>query len=338
MQKNFIEFVKMNGETKMQYKYYEKEVMLNCEVELAATLTTPQEKDRKLPAIVIIGGSGPIDRDGNIKKMNINMYRDLAEFLSGLGFVTIRYDKRGVNKSKGDHHETGLSDLLNDVVCNIDYLKALPYVDNENIILLGHSEGCMLSEIVSIQHKISGMILIAGAGICLKTALLSQNHEIVDEISKMKGLKGFLLRLLISKEKITAKQDKLFNKFTHSKSDVIRIQFIKQPAKWFREHFTYSDYDFINMLKNTTCPVIALTGDKDVQVNSDDLKAIVELDKDNINCIIIKDMDHLLREYNGVKTLLNIKKQYKLDLSKPIHHQLKEHIKVWCVENYCKII
>ena len=92
------------------------------------------------------------------------------------------------------------------------------------------------------------------------------------------------------------------------------------------------------MLKNATCPVIAITGDKDVQADSNDLKAITAVDKENINCIVIKDMDHMLREYSGEKTLLNMKKQYKKDLSKPIHPQLKEHIEVWCNKNYGELI
>lgn len=322
----------------MLYGYYDKEVVIKSKVELSATITMPKDKEGKSPAVVIVAGSGGIDRDGNIKKMRVNIYKELAEFLAGMGFVTLRYDKRGVGKSKGNHIETGFMDLADDVGESVEYIKTLPYVDKEKIILLGHSEGCMLSMIVSATHNISGMILLAGAGIGLRTALQYQNQGIVKEIGITKGLKGILLRLLISEKKISEKQNKLFNRFIESKKDVIRVQLIKQPAKWFREHFSYSDTSFLDILKTSTSAIISLTGDKDVQANSDDLKKIVALNKENINCIVIEDMDHLLREYSGEKTLLNIKKQYKAEMGKCIHPSLIEHIKVWCEENYGEFI
>ena len=268
----------------MAHDFFEKEVVINGEVDISASITIPKDTVKKYPAIIIVAGSGPVDRDGNVKKIKTDMYKDLAEFLSGMGFVTIRYDKRGGGKSKGDYAATGMKDLAQDIVLNINYLKSLPYVDEKKIILLGHSEGCVLSTLISSQHEVAGMILIAGAGICLKTVLYEQNLIVAQEVSGLKGLKGKIFRLFISKEKLIAKQNKLFDKFEATNRDFINIQFIKQPAKWFREHFAYTNEDFLDMLNKTSFPVLAIAGDKDVQVNSDYLDAVMALGKKNITC------------------------------------------------------
>ncbi|WP_100403547.1 alpha/beta hydrolase [Bacillus sp. FJAT-42315] len=307
------------------------EVIVQGEYLLSATVTIPENEHEKHPAVVIVSGTGSADRDGNMKGFQMNIYKELAQFLSSLGFVTIRYDKRGVAKSKGDAYKTGMLDLVNDVISQVEFLKTLSYVDLDRIVLLGHSEGCILTTIAHSKSPVSGLILLAGAGTSLKTAMQYQNMAIVEEVKTMKGVKGLLLRKLVSEKKVAEKQNKFFGTILASKEDVIKLQFKKFPAKWLREHLSYTDEMILNLLQETDCPVLAITGEKDVQANAADLQKVEALGKDNIHCHVVKEMDHMLREYIGEKSVLNVKKQYKNQIGKPTHPQLEEEIEKWCL-------
>lgn len=318
----------------MTYTFKEREVIVHGAFDLGATLTIPDGGDRKHPAIVLIAGTGRGDRDGNQKGFQMNIYRQLSDFLAGLGFITLRYDKRGIGKSKGDPYATGMIDLVDDVIANVRFLESLPEVDHDQILLLGHSEGCILSTIANQRHPVSGMILVAGAGTAIKTAMQSQNHLIMEEIQGMKGLKGMLLRLLLSEKKASGKQDRLFEKVLNSKEDIIRVQFSKFPAKWLREHLGYTDESLLTLLQGATCPILVIEGTKDVQTSPKGLANIRSLSEDNISLHVVEDMNHILREFHGPKSLMNLKKDYTGLLDSPLHPGLMEAIEGWYTKNF----
>ena len=309
----------------------EKEITINGEFNLSSTLTLPNSLDNH-PVIIIVPGTGNSDRDGNSKKINMNIYKLVAEYLTSIGYATIRYDKRGLHKSDGDFVKTGLNDSINDIVYVYNYLKNRDDIDIENIFLLGHSEGAILSTIASDQMKLKGLILLAGAGVSIKSALSMQNQEAYKEIQNIKGLKGILLRLLYSENKIKRTQEKLYSRALETNEDVIKFQMRKFPAKWLKEHLQYSDEDILKILNNKKIPVLCVTGDKDVQADPDDLKSVEKLNNDNIKTSIIENMDHVLRYYNGEKTIINLIKQYKEEVDKPLHPELKNIMKDWLDE------
>jgi uncharacterized protein len=327
--------MKIKGRTNM-FSIYEESFSVTTDVTLKGTLAIPKSDIDKYPAIVFINGSGGADRDGNLKKPTIeaNIYKELAHYLTSIGFITLRYDKRAVGESEGDPIKSGMMDLVSDVRGMIHFLKEHPMVDPEKILLLGHSEGCILGTIAQHETPVAGLILLAGAATNLKEPMTYQNQMIVEEIKKMKGLKGRLLRLLVTEQKIKKQFDGLVNTMEQSKGDTVKYKMKKTPAKWFREHFTYSTDMIIDMLRQSDTPILAITGDKDVQANSNDLERIEQLEKSNAKAIEIKNMDHLLKEYEGEKRVLNIMKQYKKEASEPIHDQLKRELAAWLTERY----
>ncbi len=312
----------------MSVNIIEKGITVNGEFNLSSTLTLPKNLD-KYPVVIIVPGTGNSDRDGNSKKLNMNIYKLVAEYLTSIGYATIRYDKRGLHKSDGDFVKTGLNDSINDIVYVYNYLKNRDDIDIENIFLLGHSEGAILSTIASDQMKLKGLILLAGAGVSIKSALSMQNQEAYKEIQNIKGLKGILLRLLYSENKIKKTQEKLYKKALATDEDVIKFQMRKFPAKWLREHLQYTDEDILKLLEIKKIPVLCVTGDKDVQADPDDLKSVDELNNDNIKTKVIENMDHVLRYYGGEKTIINLIKQYKEEVDKPLHEGLKKVLKNW---------
>lgn len=300
-------------------------IYIQSEVKLEAKLCTPIIKTSKI--FIIVGGSGNGDMDGNIKRLKPNMYKLLSDELVESGYATLRYNKRGIGASEGQYHTTGLSDLLVDLDACVMYAK--DELHFKEVYLLGHSEGSIINTIYSKDHIVDGMILLSGAGVSLKTAVLEQNQSVISEIKLLRGLKGKLLRLLVKEKSLVKKQTKLFDKFLATNKDMIRVQFIRMPAKWFREHFAYKDQDMLQILKDVNIPVLAITGSKDVQANPIDLNAVSELENKNITTNNTIFMDHLLRDFDGVKTILNLKKQYKGDTKKPLSNELILLIKEW---------
>ncbi|WP_199426637.1 alpha/beta hydrolase family protein [Thermaerobacillus caldiproteolyticus] len=123
-------------------------------------------KKQNYPAVLILSGSGPLNRDGNDAKgkLQLNLYKQLASFITSLGFITLRYDKRGIGESEGDYFSAGMWDLVHDAKSAVQFLKNHPSVDDQRIIVLGHSEGTTLAVALNTIERIHGLILLSGAG------------------------------------------------------------------------------------------------------------------------------------------------------------------------------
>ena len=285
--------------------------------------------DHAKGVFVIIGGSGNIDKDGNNKMFKMNIYRDISEQLKDLGFTSVRYSKRGTGLSEGKHNETGLSDLLSDLHEIVEHTRSL--YENQKIFLLGHSEGAMIATHYANTHKVDGMVLISGAGIGLKDALKIQNAYLAKEIETLKGLKGKLLRLLVSEKKISKQQSKIFEKVENTNKDVIRVQLVPIAAKWMREHFEYESEDYVEMLSKTETPTLVIQGNKDAHTSLDFVTKIGETNNPNIKIDILENVDHILRDFSGNLTILDIKRQYKQEVKKPISDSFTRSLKEWVV-------
>ncbi|KKZ99214.1 hypothetical protein B4147_3798 [Bacillus wiedmannii] len=305
----------------------EYEVAINSEFTLQGTITKPKA-DGKYAAVVIIAGSGEIDRDGTIVplKLESNIYKDLAHVLAKLGVVTLRFDKRGVGKSDGDIMKTGMWDLVSDIEATITYLKEQPFVDPENIILAGHSEGCMLATVVNARTPVNGLILLTGAAESLEEATKRQREIIYKELKEQKGIKGKLMRLLNIEKRGEKQAQKATEKMINSKKDIVKIGFKPMNAKWFREHF---QHDIYKDLMKVTCPVLAIAGDKDFQANPEKAKRIGDYVQGDSEVHVIKNMDHTLKYFEGDFKALEFKKIYAEGAAKPLHPELEGIIVNW---------
>ncbi|KAA0788176.1 alpha/beta hydrolase [Bacillus wiedmannii] len=305
----------------------EYEVAINSEFTLRGTITKPKA-DGKYTAVVIIAGSGEIDRDGMIVplKLESNTYKDLAHVIARLGVVTIRFDKRGVGKSEGEFQKTGMWDLANDIEAMITYVKEQPFVDSENIILVGHSEGCMLAAVVNARTPVNGLILLTGAAESLEEATKRQRELAYKELKEQKGIKGKLMRLLNVEKRGEKQMEKIKEKMMNTEKDTIKVGFKPMNAKWFREHF---QHDIYKDLQQVTCPVLAIAGDKDIQADPEKAKRIGHYVKGNSEVHVVKNMDHSLKRFEGEFKALEFKKNYEEGAGKPLHPMLEEIIVNW---------
>ena len=311
-------------------KYSEKEVKIQGQYPLTATLGMP-EGAGSFPAVVIAAGSGNGDRDGNIPKAKLmpNMYRDLAHLMGKEGFITLRADKRGTGKSGGDFITTGMYDLVEDILSLSVWLKEHPKVSQ--VILLGHSEGCTLITAANAKHPVDGLVFLAGGAESLNDALKRQRDLVRQEMMNMKGFKGTIIRLTKAYDKMEKQAKKFNEKILATDKPVIRIQLQKVNAKWYREHLLYNVFED---LAKVTCPALAINGSTDVQVTPEKALDLSNYINGPSESYVIEGMNHLLKENREPASLLNILKDYRADMDKPLHPALKERLQEWLKKNF----
>ena len=157
----------------------EERVIIEGENKIVATIS--RSDDNKRPLVLLIMGTGKLDRDGNQKGFKSNVYKNLSDMFVKMGCVCVRYDKRGTHESGGKFKTAGLSDLVNDASSVIEYAKNLAYVDENRIIACGHSEGAMIATLLTKKSDLEKIILLGGACISLRSAMEYQNHNLIDE-------------------------------------------------------------------------------------------------------------------------------------------------------------
>ena len=296
----------------------EREIIFQSgSIRLAGTLLLPGGGG-PFPVVLLIPGSGQVNRDENIKKLPINAMREIAEHLVEKGIATFRYDKRGVGGSQGDYWASGFFDRVMDAQAALAWLKTQSQVRTEKVFLLGHSEGAGVAmRMAGTGAEVAGVILLAGWAQNSEEMLLWQAGQIVPNI---RGFNARLIRLL--RIDIRKAQIKQFEKIKRSKKDWYRQLNVKINAKWMREFLSYSPCDDLG---NIHVPVMAITGSKDIQVNPADLNIMAGLVGGEFEGHLLPEVTHLLRADPGKPTTATYPEQVK----RPLDARLLELISEW---------
>jgi len=190
---------------------------------LEGTVALP-DSPRPCPAVLMIVGSGMVDRDESHKKLPIDVMRQLAMHLGENGIGSLRYDKRGVGASEGDFWTAGLSDNTDDAAAALECLRSQPGVDPERVYVLGHSEGATICmRLAGAREPIAGAILLAGVGVQGEEGLLWQGEQVVPG---MKGLNRWLIGAF--RVDVRKQQMKAFAKINKSTKDTYRVSGIQR--------------------------------------------------------------------------------------------------------------
>ncbi len=252
-------------------------------VQLAATLSIPTSA-QPVPAVVLISGSGPQDRDETIA--GHKPFWVIADHLSRNGIAVLRFDDRGVGESQGDHSTATSVDLASDVEAIIAHLRTHPGIDPRRLGLCGHSEGALISCMVAARDsELAFVVLLAGPGVDGEQILTSQMRQIQlaqgadpAEVTRQLSIQSVFLELsrkfsqLEQAEFIEAAQARLEPLMSEAERSANQAQLLATLAAaqvlnpWFR---SFIDYDPADDLQRLRCPVLAITGDKDVQVVAD---------------------------------------------------------------------
>ena len=284
---------------------------------LFGTLTKVHEAG--LSAVVLLlPGSGQIDRDDNSKQLQIDLFPQLIPHLSREGLATFRYDKRGVGESEGDFWETGLEDLLADAKQAVSWLKTRDDIDSSKVYVLGHSEGALLAMRVAAEDpSIAGVVLLAGSAKTGEETIVWQTKKISESIT---GLNRAIIKLL--RIDVMKSIQKNLNRIKETTKDSTRIQGRKINAKWMREFLKYDPRDALKMIQS---PVLAITGSNDVQVDPKDLQTMQELVPGSVESHEIPGLTHLLRIDTSGQGLKTYKKQTK----QPVDQSVVDKIISW---------
>jgi len=148
---------------------------------LAGTMSKPPAAaaGARLPAVVLVGGSGPTDRDS--VAFGVPILGEIAGALADAGFIVVRYDKRGIGQSGGRAESAALADYADDVRAAVKALGARKDVDPKRISVVGHSEGGSVALLAAAKDKhIAGVGLIATPGVPGTEIVLSQQRRLLE--------------------------------------------------------------------------------------------------------------------------------------------------------------
>jgi len=283
-------------EPKRPFPYIEEEVKYEnreAGIILAGTLTLPAEEGL-FPAVLLISGSGPQDRNETV--FSHRPFLVLADYLTRQGIAVLRVDDRGVGESKGDFSQATSEDFASDVQAGIEYLKTREEVNSEQIGLIGHSEGGLIAPMVASRSEdIAFIVLMAGPGLPGEKILYLQSELIAkamginaEKIARDSRYNKKLYSLVkeeeneeILKEKAFNVLEEYFTELTEEEKSEIgdwdtyvagQLQGLLSP--WFKYFLIY---DPRPTLSKVNCPVLSINGEKDLQVPpKENLKAIEE--------------------------------------------------------------
>ena len=282
-------------------------------IKLAGTLTTP-EGDGPFPVVVLISGSGPQNRDEEL--MGHKPFLVLSDYFTRNGIAVLRYDDRGVGDSEGDFSTATSFDFANDADAAVAYLKS--NFDFSAIGLAGHSEGGVIAPIVANQSKdVDFIILMAGSSLTgkeildLQGALILGQTEISREgLEVYKKTQSTMLQIAVEIEndeealKILSVVSKAYGDLSEQDQQIIgynpetfeaALKALLSP--WMR---TFLTYDPRLILEQVTIPVLAINGEKDLQVppkeNLSEIKAALERGENTDHEIHeLKNLNHLFQ-------------------------------------------
>ncbi len=287
---------------------------------LAGTLTLP-DAPGPVPAVLLAPGSGPLDRDSDHRRARFGVTRELAHALAAAGLASLRYDKRGVGGSPGDWRRAGLIDNADDLVRARDALAARPEVDGDRVVLAGHSEGALLAATAAARGvPVVGVVLLAGSATRGDELLRWQARRIGPTLpAPVRGV----LRLLRTdlERKVAANHERI----RATTTDVARIGGARLNARWHREFLAH---DPRGDLARIAVPVLAVTGEKDLQVPVADLDTIAATVPGPVTTLRVPDLTHTLRRQPGRASM----GAYRGELRRPVDPEVLTAVVRWCRE------
>ena len=269
---------------------------------MSATLTLPSTPEsRKIPAVVMVTGSGPQNRDEEY--FDHKPFAVIADFLARNGIASLRYDDRGTGKSTGDFLTSTTFTFKDDALSGIEFLRSIDCIGRVGI--LGHSEGGTIAFMAAAEDKADFIVSLAGMAISGKETMMRQNKHALDksglsDADKTNSLKiiGIVFDTIARQVRngVTAPID--IDSIMAANGVQLPQQIIQSlkmtqstRAPWVDSFLTINPREYLADVK---CPVLAINGEKDMQVNPDNLSVIKEF-VPKAETMLMPDLNHLLQ-------------------------------------------
>jgi alpha-beta hydrolase superfamily lysophospholipase len=221
---------------------------------LAGTITRPKTP-APAPAVILIGGSGPTDRDETVA--GIPVFGHIARDLVNAGFIVLRYDKRGVGQSGGRAESATIADYAEDVRAALNWLEDQKGVNKDRIGLVGHSEGALVAMLVAGRERgtVGAIALLAGPSTDGSTVVLEQQKLLLSKmpIDDAQRAEKVALQEKINNAVITGKG---WNEIPEAARRVA-------DTPWFYSFLTFNPE---KAMADTRQPVLIVQPELDVQV------------------------------------------------------------------------
>lgn len=152
------------------------------DIALAGTLTIPQKKEI-MPAVLLVAGVGPYNRE------NAGLYTDMSSGLTRNGYITLRFDNRGIGGSQGNNRSVGINDEVKDVESGLRFLMNHEKVDKNKLFIIAHGEICsFLPQIDFNELPVKGLVML---GITKPLPLFDfESIDTLDKISRITKIEG----------------------------------------------------------------------------------------------------------------------------------------------------
>jgi pimeloyl-ACP methyl ester carboxylesterase len=282
---------------------------------LAGTLTLPAGPGPH-PAVVCLPGSGRLDRESNAGRLRMSLGRPLATALARHGVASLRYDRRGVGATPGDWRAVGFLDNRADAAAALRALRARSEIRADATGVVGHSEGAVHAVWLGAHQSPAAVVLLAGYARPGKQALHWQAARLAGT------LPGPARRLLPFLRRIAARQ---LARLEATTTDVARLGGTRINARWWREQLAY---DPRADLTGIQAPVLAITGEKDIQVDPGDLAVIARLVPGGADTRRLPDLTHLLRRDPGPASI----RSYRRLLRRPVDSDVLTDVARWLAD------
>lgn len=297
------------------FPYIVEEVEIHntkANVTLSGTLTAPYDyKCEKV--VILVSGSGAQDRNEEI--FGHKPFLVLSDYLTRNGIAVIRYDDRGYGKSTGNFASATTNDFSLDAESVVKFIKNDSRLKDMKIGIIGHSEGGMIAPMVALRNNdVDFIVMLAGPAVEISQLMARQNYDVLkssgisEDIAKQytklvtkeyKILKDKKLSIDEKKPKVFAvmkEMEELVPSGSNDEALKTNVEIMFSPWMYYFINFNPQYY-----LCKVKVPVLALNGDKDVQVYSKDNlagveKAMKKAKNSNYKILELKGLNHLFQK------------------------------------------
>ena len=284
---------------------------------LQGTLTIPEGLG-PFPCAVLISGSGQQDRNEFL--MGHKPFLIISDYLTRYGIAVLRYDDRGVGGSKMEDYEllsnATSEDFAGDATLMVEVARLHEEIDSRRVGVIGHSEGGLIGPMVAVHDdSLAFVVMLAGPGVPGDEIVLLQNALSMQAMGVEQSLIDSILHEFMTVHELiesNASNEELLEPI----NELVRLQLemleqdlseeliqeaIKDGLEVFISNWMqfFLTYDPAPTLEQVTCPVLAMNGSKDLQVDANQNLSVIAscTEKSGVECTIVEleGLNHLFQ-------------------------------------------